>query len=318
MFVGHALLAFALVAGAAAYLDRPPERALALGAVAGAFAALPDVDVWYGFVGAADALGPDGAAVGTAFWARGNAVHRGITHSLLIAPAVALAAACWLRHRRTGGTRSAVAAAAAVAAPVAVAVAVSGPLGGAVTATFGLAALALAAVVARTTDLSPRTAFALALAGLVSHPLGDLFTGRPPAMLYPLDASLVARRIVLHPEPTLNLLAAFGVELATVWAAAAVFLRLTDRSLREATGVRAAVGVGYAGGVLLVPAPTLDLSYPFVFTVLAVGALGLLPTPRRRSRPIELDRPDAVAAAVTGLSAITVAWVAYAVAYLLA
>jgi hypothetical protein len=66
MFVGHALLAFALVGGAAALL-RDRRTALRLGVVAAAFATIPDVDMSYALVGL---TGVDGGALAAAgaFW----------------------------------------------------------------------------------------------------------------------------------------------------------------------------------------------------------------------------------------------------------
>ncbi len=181
-------------------------------------------------------------------------------------------------------------------------------------ALFGVAALVVAEAVRQRTAIAPRYAFAAALIGLVSHPFGDLFTGTPPAMLYPVDVSLVAHRLPLAPDPTLHLLAAFGVELAVVWSAVAVFCSLVG--LRPSFEPRATLGAGYAASVFLIPAPTLDLSYPFVFSVLAVGSLGVLPRLRlRSSSPVAV--PDRTTALVTGLAAVTVAWTAYGVAYLL-
>jgi len=264
-------------------------------------------------VGVAAATSGDALTLATAFWSTGNLVHRAVTHSLVLAPAVALVAALAGPARRD----SRLAAFALGAGVVALALAVSGPLGAVVTVPFVLGAMALGVLARRYTDHTPTTVFAVGLVGLVTHPFGDLVTGEPPAMLYPLDAALVSERLVLAADPTLHLLAAFGVELATVWAAVAVVCFATG--LRPTTAVkrRATLGAGYAASVLLIPAPTLDLSYPFVFSVLGVGLLGVLPRIRLVSRPrgATVEPPDWLTAALTGLSAITVAWLAYAVAY---
>ena len=88
MFIGHALLAFALVVGAAERFSVPRERVLQYGIVAGLFAAVPDVDVVYAPVGlllrSAETLGPD------VFWETANVIHRGPTHSLVMGGALAL------------------------------------------------------------------------------------------------------------------------------------------------------------------------------------------------------------------------------------
>jgi hypothetical protein len=312
MFVGHAALAFALVGGVAIARGWTSERALTIGVVAAAFAALPDVDMVYALVGVAGAASSDALALAGAFWSTGNVVHRAVTHSLVLAlPVAALAA---LRSVDATHVRAFSVVVATVL--VALTASVGGALAAVVTLLFVLGAVAIGAVVDRYADIAAVEVFVAALVGLTTHPFGDLFTGEPPAMLYPVDAALVTERIALAADPTLHLLAAFGVELATVWAAVAVVCLATGLRPTAAVGPRATLGAGYAASVLLIPAPTLDLSYPFVFSVLGVGLLGVLPRVRLvRSRRPTVEPPDWLTAALTGLSAITVAWLAYAVAY---
>ena len=327
MFVGHALAAFALVAVVARRLGERPARALTFGAGAALFAAAPDVDIGYALVGVVSGIGAGTGALGLAesFWSTGNVVHRAVTHSLVVAPVVALAAAAWV----DGSASARGVALALVAGVIGVTATVSGALGAFVTVAFVGTALGLSEGIRRRTDLTPRTTFVLALAGLVSHPFGDLFTGEPPAFLYPLSADVVSARVSLSADPTLHLLGAFALELATVWAAVLVWNRL--RAERDGRPNRAfdiprrvdplaVAGAGYAAGAFLIPAPTLDLSYPFVFSVLAVGAVGIAPVRiRRRGRAAvlpEFARPGAERALFTGLTAVTIAWLAYLLAYL--
>jgi len=314
MFIGHAALAFALVGGVAIARGWTTERTLAIAVVAGAFAALPDVDMVYALVGVASiGAGGDALALAGAFWSTGNVVHRAITHSLVLAPPVAALAALRLRNGTVG-----IRAVSALVATVLVVLiaAIGGALAAFVTLLFVVGAVAVGAVGDRYTDLAASEVFVAALVGLATHPFGDLFTGEPPAMLYPLDGALVTERVALAADPTLHLLAAFGIELATVWAAVAVAGLATGLRPTTAVGPRATLGAGYAASVLLIPAPTLDLSYPFVFSVLGVGLLGVLPRVRLvRSRGPTVEPPDWLTAALTGLSAITVAWLAYTAAY---
>jgi membrane-bound metal-dependent hydrolase YbcI (DUF457 family) len=333
MFVGHALLAFALVAAVAARLGHGNRRALTLGVVAGAFAAVPDVDIAYALVGLAEAAGSGPLSLAGSFWASSTLVHRAVTHSFVVAVPAAVAASLWVR---TGPERYA--AVPLLAGVVAVATTVTGPLGGAVAALFAVAVLAVASVVRRRTSLSPVGTLAVALAGLLSHPPGDVLTGEPPAFFYPFDVTLLAERVALSPDPTLHLLGAFAVELAVVWLGVLVALRLAG--VRATVAPRATLGAGYAASVLVVPAPTLDLSYPFVFSVLAVGTVALLPAVRtervgagrggirvggrglatRLPTPnvaVAFRRPEATTALLTALSTVTVAWAGYAVAYVL-
>ena len=327
MFVGHALAAFAVVALLSRRRGAAPARALTVGAVAGLFAAVPDVDIVYALVGVASGLAADAGALALAetFWATGNVVHRTVTHSVVVAPVVALAVWGWVDGRPVAR----LAALALAAGLLAVATSVGGALAGAVTVAFVAAALALAAGVRRRTALSPRTIAVLALVGIVSHPFGDVFTGEPPALLHPLGPEVLTARVTLSADPTLHLLGAFAVELATVWAAVIVWSRLrAERDGRpvgrlgaaEGVDLRAVAGTGYAAGAFVIPAPTLELSYPFVLSVVAVGAVGAVPVRlRRRGRAAfapEFARPGAERALFTGLTAVTLAAGAYLLTYL--
>ncbi len=333
MFVGHAVGAFAAVAGGARLFGCSRERSLALGASAGAFAAAPDVDILYAPVGLASASGV--ADVAESFWSAGNLVHRAVTHSLVVGTVVAVALWLWSRARsgktsdeagvsllNTGGASPLLSAERggallALGGLVAVAGVVSGPLGALVMGAFALTSLAIAELGAHYGDLGPKAVFFTALVGFVSHPFGDLFTGEPPHMLYPFATRLVSDRFVLAADPTLHLLGAFWLELLTIWLAAVVYCELTGRSLTSHIHGRATLGVAYAAAALAVPAPTVDSSYEFVFSVLAVGAVGPAPLVRRvrRSRRA-LDGDRTLTAVLTGLAAVTLASVAYAAAYL--
>ncbi|WP_336338112.1 metal-dependent hydrolase [Haloarcula brevis] len=301
MFVGHALFGFALGALAAWWLGLSRERAVQLGVVAGLFAAVPDVDIVYApfglLVGAAENLTADG------FWETANVVHRGPTHSLVLGVVLAAAAGLWA----TGSRAARIGALSVGVVLTALTGALSGPVAALVTAVFVVAALAVATV-AQSRDISPRTVTGLALLGLLSHPFGDLFTGGPPPFLYPFDVTVVAERVLLHPDPTTHLLAAFAIELATVWLAVWTYVHLREETLTEHVRPRAALGIGYAAAVLFLPAPTLERSAHFVFSVLALGVIGA------PVRPFS-DGVDWLETLVTGLAAVTVAALAYAMAY---
>jgi len=303
MFVGHALLAFALVAAVARWRGWEPERAIQVGVVAGLFATVPDLDILYGPVGLVGGVsGVMGAA--ETFWSTGNVTHRGPTHSLLVGTVAAGAFTAWAR----GDNRARSFSLAVLAGVVATVAATSGGLAAVVTALF-LAGGLLVCALADRWDLGARSVGLAALVGLLSHPLGDLFTGEPPQLLYPLEVTLVSERLVLHADPTLNLLGAFALELAVVWLALYVAFSLKGEAVRTYIDRRAVLGLAYGGLALLLPAPTLETSYHFVFTVLAFGAVAF---PRRRVR-----RVDAPRVFCTGLAVVTCAGLAYATAYLL-
>ncbi|MFC7076486.1 metal-dependent hydrolase [Haloarcula halophila] len=300
MFVGHALLAFAVVVLVAQRLGVAPRRALQFGAVAGLFAAVPDVDIVYAPIGlllqSAETVGPD------VFWETANVIHRGPTHSLVMGAALAVTAVCW-RLSTWPGRPVAVGIATAL---IVVATLFSGPVGGIVTLVFVTSGIAVAIVAGRL-DIEPLTLLPLALVGLLSHPFGDLFTGSPPPLLFPFDGQLITDLVVLHPDPTMHLLGAFAIELGTVWLAVYAYVHSQGQSLTRLVHPRASLGVGYAAAALVIPAPTLEQSAHFVFSVLALGAVA---TP---VRPFSRD-VDWLSTLVTGLTAVTIAALAYALA----
>ena len=307
MFVGHGLLAFALVAAVAARF-LPRDRALALGVLAAAFATLPDVDMLYAPVGL---LWADGGplALAEGFWSASTVVHRAATHSLVVAAIAAPAFAAWSRE---GGGR--VVGGVVLAGLVGGAALASGVRGALVVGAFAVGGAAIATAAGRR-GVSTRAVFTTALVGLVSHPFGDLFTGTPPRLLYPFEATLLTQRVALSPDPTLHLLGAMLVELATFWLAALVYLRLTDQPPSDYLDRTVALGLPSGGVALAVPAPTLALSYPFVFTVLGVGvACGVLVGGLDHLRASERHRT--LAMGLTALATVTVAVLVYLAAYL--
>ncbi len=303
MIAGHAPLAFALVAVVAQALGRSPERAMRLGLVAAGFALVPDVDMVYAAAGllGANPLGVWEAV--DAFWSSSKLVHRGLSHSLVMGvPAVfGFALVTTDRFRRVGSVP--------LAAIVIISVLAAGLLGGVIMGLYvavGLAVVRLGMAL----GLGPRAVLATAVVGIGTHPFGDVFTGTPPAFLAPVPIDLLTERIVLNPDPTLNLLSIFGLELLSLWAAVVVVADIRDWSVPDRIDWRAAAGAGYGAAALVMPAPTLDVSYHFVFSVLAVGSIGVAPLGRRMT----LDRT--LTAAVTGLAAVTMGGVAYSLVYL--
>jgi len=315
--LGHALLAFAVVALLADRAGWDPRRAATLGVVAGAFAAVPDADMVYAVTGLVGG-NPNSVFDATeSFWGASTAVHRTMTHSLVIAvPAAAAFAAFAVRSRRR---LAAIFGTVGLAGLVAAATVVSGSLGGLIVGTFAVAGVGVALGAHRYTDLPAGATFGAALFGLVSHPFGDVVTGEPPALLYPLDVRVLDGRVALHDDATLHLLGAFAIELAVVWLALYAVARVRDRALLDRVHPAASLGVAYAGAVALFPPPTLSLSYPFVFSILGVGTTLGAPGWVRGDGPgvLPADRDRLWGWAVTGTAAVTLALGAYAVGYLL-
>ncbi|UIP01610.1 metal-dependent hydrolase (plasmid) [Halobaculum sp. CBA1158] len=311
MFAGHFLAAFVLATSVAAWRGWPDERALAVGAMAGAFAMLPDIDMLYAVAGLVGSL--EGVFITSdAFWDVANEIHRGATHSLVVGLVASTGFAAWCA-RDGNDPRIGTLGELILGSLVGVVTLVSGIAPGAVVAAFVLGGVGLVTLGERV-GLGPRAVLATGGLGLLSHPFGDVFAGPSPALLYPLpfNAGLLNGQVLLHPDPTLHLLGAFFIEIATIWAGLLIVARLQGWRLSRHINRRAALGVAYAGAVFVIPVPTIEVASPFVFSVLAVGFIG---TPVRSDR--RQDRSTQVVDAVTtALSAVTLAAAAYAVTYL--
>ncbi len=312
MFVGHGLLAFALVAGFAHARGGSRDRSVAIGLLAAGFATIPDLDALHPLV----VLALDPVALASApdtFWSLSTQVHRTATHSLLVGGILAaglttLAAARPHRTGRPGAT--AVLATAGLGLLVGLLTLVwsldgavtAGVLGATVVAGLGLTWLATRR------ELGTAWIGLAAGLGLLTHPFGDLLTGQPPPLLYPMPVDLGLSRVSLHPDPTIHLVGAFLVELATVWLALVVMARIHDVALRDHLDRRALAGFGYAAAAFVLPAPSLNAATDFVFSVTAVGLVGVpVGRPRQRRHWWGIT---------TALAAVTLAAIAYGVAYL--
>lgn len=286
---------------------------MVLGLVAGAFGTIPDLDMLYAVTGLTGGLdGP--AALSAGFWAAAEQSHRGATHSLVIGGLASGLAAVWVWRGPTGlpghhGRWRVVVGGGLSIALVATTTWLSGPLTGAIMAVF-LAAVATVARLGARAGLGGREVFAVAALGLLTHPFGDVFTGGPPAFLYPLDVEVLAGKVHLVADPTLSLLVPFFLELAVLWLG---YLALADLRGWRGIGVRPAASLGGvgAGAVVVLPAPTLEHPSLFVATVLGLGTVGAL-----IAWWTTADRDWRIAA--TALATITLAGLAYGAAYLVA
>lgn len=301
MFLGHALLAAGLAALVVRARGGSREQALSVATIAGLFATAPDVDIIYALPGlmAADGLmsAPD------AFWSASTEVHRGVTHSLVLAVPAAVIVTLSQRTVWVSGLLGL-----GLCAGI---LAWGGVLPMVIYSVFLLLAAGIVAVGARV-ELEERTILGAALLAFLTHPFGDLLTGTPPPLLFPIEMGLLDGRVTPFGDPTLNLLLAFGVELGVIWFGLWALARSADVALRPALNRRAILGGTVALSALVLTPPTMAASAHFVLPALAVGLVGALPgrlPPRARVGPLP--------ALVTGLAAVTVGVSAYTIAYLL-
>jgi hypothetical protein len=132
----------------------------------------------------------------------------------------------------------------------------------------------------------------------------------PPPLLAPLDWTILPGRVAFAADPTVNLLCVLFVELAAVWAGLGVYGRLRGRPLRESIAPQATLGAGYAVAVVALPRPTMVEAGVFGFTIVPLSLVGLTTLVRERSEG------NWFRAVCTGTATLTVAGVAYLLAYL--
>ena len=343
MFVGHEFLAFAVVAGVTHRLGYGTWTALHAGLIAALAALLPDLDIVYALATYAVAVA-GGAPLGwEAFWGVANATHRVVTHTL----PTGIVAALTFGATVTVGRRAAVTdpdsprsglvftVALAGAAVVGTAVLLSGfratvsPAAAVVAAGFLGCVAAAGWVLAARTDLPTGGATAAAGVGFLSHPFGDVFLAVPPPLLSPFGSPVLAARVSLAADPTLHLLGTLFVELAAVWAGLAVLSRVASGRIgggrfRDAIDQRAGVGVAYAPAAIVLPRPTIADAHVLGATIVPLAALlGVWAgyASFRRSRASDRDGVEArrdehiFAGVVTGVTALTLAAIAYTVVY---
>ena len=345
MFVGHEFIAFAIAGAAALRLGCDDRPALHAGLIAAVAALLPDLDIGYALATYAVAVA-DGAPLGwEAFWGVANATHRVVTHPLpagTVAMLVFGAAVGVGRRRPVSGVRPrsrsgrvtvvAFAGVAAVAAAVLL-VRFRGAVSpsAAVVAGGFLACVAAAGwLLAPRADLSISGVTAAAGVGFLSHPFGDTFLAAPPPLLSPFGPSVWTGRVSLAADPTLDIVSVLFVELAAVWAGLAVFSRVAGNRvgpggrLRDVLDRRAGVGLAYAPAAVLLPRPTVVDAHILGATIVpfavAIGVWAGSAALRRgevvgRGGVDELRLGSAYTGVVAGVTALTLAAIAYTAVY---
>ncbi|WP_435364057.1 metal-dependent hydrolase [Haloarchaeobius sp. DYHT-AS-18] len=316
MYIGHGLLAFALGGALGMRLDTSRSRALALAFVAGAFGMVPDVDLAYTVYVVLKA-GPQNVFPTTEFvWAEAGswAVHRKLTHSLVVGVlgvgvVASLAAALrddWHPGVAFGGLGATLAALFAI-------VLSSHELIGLMTLSLYVLAAAGLTFAAVRRGLPTRLVAAAAAIGLLSHPFGDVFMGSPPAFLYPLAAVGPTEKLALSPDPTVNLVTLFALEVGLAWAAIWTAMQLTERRLRSYVTARAVLGASFAMAALVIQPPTLDIAYHFALGTIGLGvAVGAMPS---LVVARGYDRETVLQGLGTSLATVTFAITGYLLAY---
>ncbi|MDY6819362.1 MAG: metal-dependent hydrolase [Halobacteriales archaeon] len=327
MYIGHELLAIALATGLARAAGVGRQRALLLGGFGGVYAFAPDLDLAY-TIWAVLKAGPTNVFPTTEHvWTKSWIVHRSLTHSIVTGTvavlAVGLFGTTFSRYRAGSRDRYTVMGLLSTVGAV-------GTLGWIVILSdelLGLLTLGLyVAVILATTawgigrGIAPRQLMAVAAIGLWTHPFGDVFTGRPPTFLYPIQSKAPFGKIAVAADPTVNLIGLFGLELLIAWAALLVVLSVGEYRLGAHLRPRAILGLGFAATVTVIRPPTLEVAYHFALGTIATGVvLGALPHRFRSNKDATAGSWPArwLTPLVTALAGASLAVIGYLVAYLL-
>ena len=316
MYLGHSFLAFAIVAAAGHHLDLERHRVLVLAGLAAGYGLLPDVDMWrtvYVFLQA----GPEDVfPTEQHVWQYSWVVHRVLTHSVITGGVAAAASGLLVRGVEAGSRRGKIVAGLggliAVVSLLIVAVRGAGTTGVVTMALFVGSALGLS-VVGYRRGASAKGVAAVAAIGLLTHPFGDFWMGRPPAFLTPVVDGPPLEEMMLSSNPVVHFLFAIVIEVALLGLCIHLLCKLYGRRTTDYLSPLALAGVGYAAVLGRVPPPTFAEAYQFTTGLFILAVAVVLLVARLEWR----DRTVRVRAFVSGVATFGLGLVAYAVAYAL-
>jgi membrane-bound metal-dependent hydrolase YbcI (DUF457 family) len=308
VFIGHSAIAFSIGVIISYLIGYEKRRSIGFGLVAGAFAVVPDLDMGYAFIGLMETGITDISTLQQEFWDSGLVVHRGITHSLVIGVITAFSFGLTQFDKKTKLFGFLL-----LLVVLFLTLIYEGPLEFAVMVTFSTGGV-LVASITEEVGFDRVMVLCCSFIGILSHPFGDIFTGTSPRLLYPLNIRILPERVIFSSDPTVNFLVAFGIELLAIWIGFAVYIKMRDKNIRTYIHYYVAtIGLFYSLTVVVLPPPTLSVSYHFVFTAIILGLFGILAEVPNVSIRSKSSRRRIL---LTGLSVITIALSSYFVSYL--
>jgi hypothetical protein len=264
MIAGHFFLAFSAASLAAFFWGYEGEKALKIGAAAGLFAVLPDIDIIYAFKELIE-ITSGFYTFSDSFWDASRQTHRGLTHSLLVS---LISVAGFSSYYMT---RNRVLAAVFVFVVSSAAFLLDGAISAIVMMAFLFTGMIITQKLRDSFDF--KEFIAVSTTGLLTHPFGDVFTGVPPDFLYPLPLNIFESRVVFFGDASLNFLTVFGLELFFIWSAILAYIYMMDKKMLEELTMLSALGLIYGFSSFLISSPSLSTSYTFVFSILAFSIL---------------------------------------------
>lgn len=268
VIIGHLAVAFILVSISYLFASKKSNEAiLVIASIAAVFSLVPDIDILLPLAISSNSITSPEAVVSN-FWAASTQYHRGVTHSLLTTLSGSIfAVGSFYRDSVSKLFFS-----------FSIVISLIGAVFSAqlfVLGIFWLSVVTISIFIRRNTSLSLRDIAVSSSIGLLSHPFGDIFTGEPPAFLYPFNLSFIETRVTFASEPTTHFFILFFIELALSLAAIAIFYKLKYGVAFRPIGIKPASSFILAIPFLFfLPLPTVDSNYwPTVIAVLLSGLL---------------------------------------------
>ena len=310
MIVGHFLLAFSLVALYAIYRELGSEYALTMGLIAGGFAVLPDIDILFAARELLVLFSSGVSGFVDSFWQTSKIVHRGWTHSLVT---LFISASLFSIYHKTSYRLIAI-----TALPVAFFTGIH--YGNVFTAGVMIFFIAGGLLISRIAESKVESRdFTLSVfLGLLLHPFGDVFTGTPPEFFYPFETGLFSSRVIIFGDPVINLLAIFALEFSLVWIGLLTVSKLRGIDVKREIKGFSFIGLVYAPAAIYIQAPTLEVAYQFVFSVIGFGALiAFVAVYLSEEKYSDFKIDDLIGACLNLAVAVTAAFTGYVLIYTL-
>ena len=263
MFAGHFFLAFLLVSLFSYFAGGEREHSLYLGIFAGLFGFAPDLDTFYAFTQLPGLL-VSGFNPFESFHMATGVIHRGITHSLITGLVTVFLVVAAYENKVYNFL--------SVLILGFYGLLLNGVIGAQVMVVYGSA---IALISYRAADyISREEIFFVGFFGLLSHPFGDLFTGTPPKLLYPVT-DLSVSKIILFEQPELNVLIILLSELFLVAAGLTLIIYLGDFNITPLASITAFVVIFYIPFLILIQ-PSVGTTHRFTLSILGFTTIASL------------------------------------------
>lgn len=312
VIVGHTMIGFTVSVLTADSLNLEKRKHITVGLMAMAFAILPDFDLVLGLIEIMESGFQGVSQTREEFWTEGLKFHRGMTHSLILSlfSATVFSLVSYGNKYRIIGLTSA----------SLLIIGITIFLGSlhAVTISFYIVPGIVIASVARRYGLDKRLVIISSFVGLVTHPLGDVFTGPSPELLAPLPFEVISDQLTLFQDSTLHLLSVFMLELITVWIFIHVYLGIKNDF--TITYIRPYVLLGVFYGLIspFIRPPTLGSADHFVASILIFStSVMLIRAFLFKYRGFWLGRELIKILLISGVGVATVSFFSYLASYLL-